>query len=437
MTDRTSRRQFLEQAARTTAAAGVLSALSPAEELLADPRPVPRAQPVRPPAPAEPVRMAVIGTGGMGTGHCESILGLAKKGLTDVRIEALCDICEPRLLAAKKKVDEAQGGSVATFGDYRALLAADLHGVLIATPEHWHAKIAEDAIKAGKDVYLEKPMTLRLKDALRLRDVVMANPSVMFNVGTQYVMTPSYTAAKELIANGTIGKPVWSQTSYCRNSKDGEWLYYDIDPAWQPGVNLNWKAWCGSLGQIPWNPEIYARWRRYRKYSTGIIGDLLVHRITPLIMAMNLGWPTRVVASGGHYIDKAMENHDQVNLQIEFEDEHTMIVAGSTCNELGLETVIRGRKGNLFVGGRNLVLRPEQLFAEEVEEKTIPGPADWGDDQDQLRLHWLESIRTRVAPRSNVDLGTKVMAIVDLAARSMWEGRAFAYQHAKKKVKRL
>jgi predicted dehydrogenase len=426
-----SRRDFLRTAA------GAAAALSfPLEEVLTDTRPMPPARPRTPLGRYEPVRIGVIGTGGMGTEHCQAFMRLVAAGRADLRIEALCDVCDPRLMNAKQKVVEVQGGDVATYRDYRALLARrDLHGVLIATPEHWHGAMAEDALLAGKDVYLEKPMTYDLKDALRLQAVAAAVPDQRLVVGTQYVMTPSYSAARQLVAEGVIGKPVWSQTSYCRNSKEGEWLYYQIDPAWQPGINLDWKAWCGPLGEVPWNPEIYARWRRYRRYSTGIIGDLLVHRITPLVMAIGLGWPVRVVASGGHYIDKAMENHDQVNLNIEFEDEHTMVVAGSTCNEIGFETLIRGHKGNIYLQGRNAVVRPERIYADEGEERTITGEP--GNDHDNLRLAWLDCIRTRGPSPSGIELGVKVMVIVDLAARSLWEQAAFGYVPAEQRVRRL
>jgi predicted dehydrogenase len=437
MTDSTTRRDFLGRTVAATAAVPLLGALA-GEELLADPRPLPHAARRAPLRPDDPVRIGIIGTGGMGTSHLESFVKAHQEGRANVQAVALADVCQPRLEAARQKAEAVQGaGTVQAYGQYRDLLARDdLHGVLIASPEHWHLTMAEDAVKAGKDVYVEKPMTFRLKEALRLWDVQRANPDVIINVGTQYVMTPSYTAAKDLIAAGAIGKPVWSQTSYCRNSKDGEWLYYAIDPAWRPGVNLDWDAWCGPSGKAPWNPEVYARWRRYRRYSTGIIGDLLVHRISPLLMAVNAGWPVRVIASGGHYVDKAMENHDQVNLTIEFEGEHTMIVAGSTANEVGLETLIRGHKGNLYVGGRNAVLRPERLYADEVEERTIVG-ADHGDDQDALRRRWLDCIRTREAPPSPVELGARVMVIVDLAARSMWEGAAFGYDPARRRVRKL
>ena len=428
----TSRRDFL----RTSA--GVAAALTvPVDELLADPRPVPRALPHTPLRPDEPVRIGVIGTGGMGTGHLESFVTAAKEGRANVKVVALADVCQPRLMEARKKAEAVQGPGIDTYTHYSDLLARkDIQGVLIASPEHWHARMAEDAILAGKDVYVEKPMTLRLKDALRLRRVVEENPTAIAIVGTQFVMSPSTVEAKKLIAEGTIGKAVWSQTSYCRNSKDGEWLYYGIDPAWQPGVNLDWDAWCGPLGKAPWDAAVYARWRRYRRYSTGIIGDLLVHKITPLLFAMDLGWPTRVVAAGGHYVDKVMENHDQVNLTIQFEKEHTMIVAGSTANERGLETLIRGHKANLYLDGRTTKLVPEQLFANEVDEQTVTGE-DHGDDQDALRLRWLECIRTREPSPSPVDLGAKVMVIVDLATRSMWEGGAFEFDPQSQKVRKL
>jgi predicted dehydrogenase len=435
-TDGASRREFIARSAAIAATAGTWSALD-AGELLADTSPVgPIAEPPRVGA-FEPVRIAVIGTGGMGTEHCRAFMRFVQDGREDVRIAALSDVCDARLEIARSHIAERQGESPMTTRDYREVLAdPTLHGVLIATPEHWHAKIAEDAIMHGKAVYLEKPMTLRLKDALRLRKVVQSASWDMLEVGTQYTLIPSYIEAKRIIAEGTIGKPVSSQTSYCRNSKEGEWLYYEIDPQWQPGVNLDWREWCGPLGRRDWDPEVYARWRRYRDYSTGIMGDLLVHRMAPLMMALDVGWPARVTASGGHYVDKAMENHDQINLTIEFEGEHTMIVAGSTANELGLETVIRGHKANLFVGGRNTVMRPERLYVEELEETTIEGP-DYGNPQDLLRLDWLDVIRRRKAPASDVHLGTQVMVIVDLATRSLWEGGAFGYDPDRQRVRRL
>ena len=387
----------------------------------------------------ETIRMGVIGPGGMGTGHCMSVLRQVARGDEDVRLVALADVNQVRMGATAAQIDAEQEGEIDQYTDYRELLARDdIHCVLIASPEHWHAKHAEDALMAGKDVYCEKPMTLRLDEALHLREVVKANPDRIFQVGTQKMILPKYIAAREVIDAGTIGKPVFSQTSYCRNTPAGEWNYYGLDPAWKPGENLDWNAWLGSIPYREWDPKIYARWRRYKDFSTGIIGDLLVHQVTPLLMALEnvVGWPTRVVASGGHYIDKEMENHDQVNLNVEFQGEHTMIVAGSTCNEVGLENLIRGQKGNIYLNGRHCEVRPTQPFVDDVEEERIDCP-DIGNDQEALRLNWFKCIRSREMAISNVDHATKVMVIVDLATRSMWEGAAFEFDAERMTVRKL
>ena len=423
-----SRREFIVRSTAAAAGAAFLGAIPGTTRRVHAADPIPKSKPRVAVGPDGMVRIGVIGPGGMGTGHIHAFLDFAKKGQEKVQIVAIAEVEQSRRENAKRICDEAQGeGSCTAYIDYTEMLSRDdIHGVLIASPEHWHAKMAEDALAAGKDVYCEKPMTLRLEEALRLREVQRANPDVLLQVGTQKMQLPKYQAAEKMVAAGKIGKPTFSQTSYCRNSQNGEWLYYKIEDYWKPGENLDWKRWCGPLGERAWDPHVYARWRRYKDYSTGIIGDLLVHEITPLMMALDQGWPTRVCATGGHYIDKAMENHDQVNIEVQFEKGHTMIVAGSTCNEHGLETVIRGHQGNIFLGGGNCVMRPERLFADDVDEETVNCP-NIGNDQHAHRKNWLSCIRTRKKPLADVELGTQVMVVVDLATRSMWEGNAFAF----------
>lgn len=436
-----SRRHFLTTTAATASAGIVLGSLGTTaaariDEIKGSEFVAPKSKPRVALKDADPIRMGVIGTGGMGTGHCDAFMSLNAAGREKVQIVALADVCQPRLDHALQKCESGQQMKVDAYRDYRKLLDRnDVHAVLIASPEHWHSKHAIDSIAAGKDVYLEKPMTLNLDDAVQLHKCMAANPDMILQVGTQMMQLPKYKAAKKVLADGMVGKACWSQTSYCRNSKDGEWLYYAIDPAWEPGKNLDWEEWCGPLGKMKWDPALYARWRRYRKTSTGIIGDLLVHVMTPLCYALDMGWPTRVTASGGHYVDKAMENHDQVNLTVEFEKDHTLVVAGSTCNENGLEILVRGHEGTLYLGGTSPVFRPERLFADEREESTIQCE-DIGNDQDVHRLAWMQCIRTRQQPEGNVEMGTKIMVIVDLATRSMWEGSAFTFDPKTMKAKK-
>jgi predicted dehydrogenase len=375
-----------------------------------------------------PVRMAVIGTGGMGTGHVHAFLDLTKAGRMNVEVVALSDVNKLHLETAQKAAQEKQGGkTVDTYGNYKELLARpDIHGVLIASPEHWHSKMAVDAILAGKDTYLEKPMTLNLQDAFDVYDTVNANPDLIFQVGTQGIQIPKFTEAGKVIKSGLIGKATFSQTSYCRNSKDGEWNYYKIDDRWKPGENLDWDAWCGPIGKMAWDAKRYIRWRRYRKLSTGIIGDLLVHEITPMLYAIRPGWPVEVKAIGSHLIDTEMENHDLVNIQVIFENGHQMIISGSTNNEVGLEKIVRGNKGNIYLNGRHCVVRPERVYSEDFDEKTIECP-DIGNDQDMHRVAWIDSIRSREKAKADVELGTQVMTIVDLATRSIWDGHGYRF----------
>jgi len=423
-----TRRQFLGATALAGAAAVIGASGSNANAKATRLVPAVKSGRVNRPAPGESIRMAIIGTGGMGTGHANAFLSFAERGDADVKIVAIADVCDERRHNCLRGCVEKQSGvDVMHTRDYREVLARDdIHAVLIASPEHWHAQHAIDALHAGKDVYCEKPMTLRLDQAMQVRKAVEAHPDQIFQIGTQMIMLPKYQEARKALKAGKIGTPIWSQTSYCRNSPSGEWNYYGINDAWEPGKTLDWNAWLGALGPREWDPKVYARWRRYRDFSTGIIGDLLVHVMTPMIFALDAGWPVRVDCTGAHMIDKSMENHDQVNMTVLFENGHTMVVAGSTNNEVGLETMIRGNMANMYLNGRHVDIRPERAYVDDIDREEITCP-DIGNDQDKLRLNWLECIRSRQPAASNIDLASKVMVAVDLATRSAWDGRAYKF----------
>ena len=433
-----SRRQLLTSAAAVAGAASLPAhAGSRADDVSAAGRPVPKAPEKRPIPADEPIRLGLIGTGGMGGGHLSSMLAQIAAKAENFQVTALADVnkawLEDKALAAR----EGQPGvTVDTYTDYQELLARpDIDCVLIAAPEHWHATMAVDAIGAGKDVYCEKPMAISLEEAFWMHRTMEANPHMRLQVGTQYMMHGKYKAAKSLIAEGAIGYPTLSQTSYCRNTPSGEWNYYNIDERVKPGDTLDWEAWCGSRGVRDWDPKLYHRWRRYKDFSTGIIGDLLVHVMTPMMYALDRGWPIRVQAAGGHYIDKEMENHDQVFLTIEFEKPHTMVVAGATNNETGLETLIRGNQANLFLNGANCDLRPERPYAEDNEPRTIEcAPIE---DQPSLRLDFLKCVRSREMNVSPVTLGTQVMVVVDLASRALWQSGTWTFDPKSRTVTRV
>jgi len=261
-----TRRDFFKSTAATTA--GVLLGSQAFINGKANARnqdePVEQEQPKDYPADRkEKVRIGVIGTGGMGGAHLRAFLNMRNGMVDNVDIVALCDVAKPRMDANLGSCSNEQGFQVRGYSDYRKLLESnDIDCVLIATPEHWHGQMIIDSMDAGKDVYCEKPMTLRLRDALRVYKYAKGRKEKLL-VGTQYMTYPKYTEAKELIADGAIGHPTFSQTSYCRNSKNGEWLY-GIDDRIIPGETLDWDAWCGPMGKQKWDPEVYHRWRRTR-----------------------------------------------------------------------------------------------------------------------------------------------------------------------------
>lgn len=423
-----TRRQFLGATALAGAAAVIGASGSSANAKTTSLVPAVKAGRINRPAPGDTLRIGIIGTGGMGTGHAYALASFAERGEANVEIVALAEVCDERRASCHKGLSERRPDvEVMHTRDYREILARDdIHGVIVASPEHWHGQHVIDALHAGKDVYCEKPMTLRLDEGLKVRRAVLDHPEQVFQVGTQMIMLPKYQQARKAIKDGKIGTPIWSQTSYCRNSPDGEWNYYGLNPDWKPGVNLDWNAWLGSLGPREWDPKVFARWRRYRDYSTGIIGDLLVHVMTPMIFALDAGWPTEVKATAAHIIDKDMENHDQINMNVMFETGHTMVVAGSTNNEVGLETMVRGNMANMYLNGRHVDIRPERAYVDDIDREEITCP-DIGNDQDQLRLNWLECIRSRQPAASNIDLASKVMVAVDLATRSAWDGHGYKF----------
>src|SRR5687768_12974963 len=220
MSTEVSRRRFLQ----TTAGTAAFGSLAPASVLGANER----------------IRFGVIGCGGMGTGHVGSLV--RRSDADNVRVAAVCDVYQRRVTRARG----ISGGEGHT--DYRRVLDnPDLDAVLIATPDHWHAKLAIEALEAGKHVYLEKPMTLTVEQAIQVRDAVRRYRKVL-QVGPNATADPSYWAAHDAIKAGKIGKVTWAQGSYNRNARTCLFNAHGrIDPTAGPTMSgedhIDWDMW--------------------------------------------------------------------------------------------------------------------------------------------------------------------------------------------------
>ena len=234
------------------------------------------------------VRIALIGTGGMGIGDTQTALMV-----DGIEMVAACDLYDGRLRRAK----ELWGDQLPVTKDYREILERkDIDAVINATTDHWHEKISSDALHKGKHVYCEKPMVQKVEDGHTLIDVSKKTGKV-FQVGSQFASSLLIAKARELMKAGDIGELVFAEAIYDRHSAMGAWQY-SIPPDASPQT-VDWDTYLGSAPKRPWDPLRFFRWRNYRDYGTGIAGDLYVHLLTSLHCITGSKGPNRVYSTGG------------------------------------------------------------------------------------------------------------------------------------------
>ena len=234
------------------------------------------------------VQIAIIGLGGMGTNDVESSL---KVGGT--KLVAVADVYDGRLTHAK----ETWGNDLFTTRHYEEVLARpDVDAVIIATPDHWHSRITIDALKAGKDVYCEKPMVQLLSDGPGVIEAHKSSGRIM-QVGSQRVSSVVYKKAQDLLKQGAIGEFNMVEAWWDRNSAIGAWQY-TIPPDASPST-IDWDRFLGRAPKVPFDAKRMFRWRNYRDYGTGVAGDLFVHLFSGMHFIVGAQGPTRVYSTGG------------------------------------------------------------------------------------------------------------------------------------------
>ena len=222
-----------------------------------------------------------------------------------VELVAASDLYEGRRTHAK----EVFGDKVETYVDYREILARkDVDAVLICVPDHWHARMSIDAMKAGKAVYCEKPMIRGVEEGPAVI-AAQKETKAVFQVGSQYASSVLYDKVKELIRSGALGKVHAIEARYNRNSDIGAWQYSiptDASPE-----TIDWDRFLGEAPKRPFDPVRFFRWRNYWDYGTAVAGDLFIHLLTGIHHATGAIGPTRVAAMGGQrYWDDGRDVYD-------------------------------------------------------------------------------------------------------------------------------
>lgn len=239
-------------------------------------------------SPGDKIRLGLIGAGGQGMGDTREALKIP-----GVELVAAADLYDGRLARAK----EIWGNQLFTTRDYREVLARpDVDAVIIATPDHWHMRISLEAMKAGKDVYCEKPMVQTLEQGKHVIETAQKTNRI-FQVGSQRVSSIVYKKAKDLLASGAIGELNMIEAWWDRSSAIGAWQY-SIPPDASP-TTVDWDRFLGEAPKRGFDATRFFRWRNYRDYGTGVAGDLFVHLFSGLHFVVGTIGPTRVIATGG------------------------------------------------------------------------------------------------------------------------------------------
>lgn len=282
-----SRREFLRLVTASAAVAGVAPAAFGGSRNVEIIEPTPAPTPGRV-GPNDNIRLATIGMGIIGFIDTETALRVP-----GVEFVAASDVYDARL----RRTKEVHGNHIFTTRDYREILARpDVDAVIISVPDHWHARMAVDALEAGKAVYLEKPMVQDLDEGPVVIDAQRRTNGVL-QVGSQSASSALFRKVREIYESGAIGEVNQVEAAYNRNSSLGAWQY-SIPPNVTES-DVDWDRFLGDAPKRPFDPVRLFRWRNYRDYGTAVAGDLFVHLFTEIHTVLSATGPTDVMAHGG------------------------------------------------------------------------------------------------------------------------------------------
>lgn len=390
----------------------------------------------------ERIGIGIIGFGLVGRIHTRNF-----HAQPDARVVGVAETYGPRLEAAAALVGEP----VARFTDFRRLLERkEVDAVVVATPDHWHALMTMLACAAGKDVYVEKPLTLFVQEGRWMTKVAQRYRRVV-QVGTQQRSGPHYQRARDLIRQGRLGKIVSVQCNYFRNVTPG----FGNPPDQDPPPDLNWDLWLGPAPYRQYNPNraIY-HFRWFWDYSGGQMTNLGQHSLDTVHWCLDVKGPRAVTSCGGRYF--LADNGEVPDLQdvlIEYPGFHTVCqwreCAGG-AGETGMGGVwFHGNKGsmNLSRDGyqvipdrkenpTNIVARiigghpvggpqpvPEERAGEYWTEALKDSSGDWKAQYVAHVRNFLDCIKSRKEPNSDLESGHRVATVCHLANISLRVGR--------------
>ena len=353
---------------------------------------------------AETVRIGCIGTGGRALRRLIPNL----RQVEGVRIVAVCDVWDRHLERARTL---AEPGSQATK-DYRAVLERkDVDAVLVATPDHWHVPVTVDACAAGKDVYVEKPLTHEAGEGPRVIEAQNRHRRIV-QVGMQQRSMPHMQKAHEVVRSGALGPIHRIHLSWNRNSRlSNRRPKLGIDPK-----SVDWRRFLGSAPQQPFDEFRFRSWRWFWDFGGGILTDLMVHFIDVANWFCELDQPARAASMGDHYQTQGLwETPDTIQTLLDYPDRQIQVFFEGTFFNARRAARIEfmGRNATLYVDrGRYEVISEKDQSETRTQVGSGERGADFYDEVNGALYHlqnWIDCVRSRKKPNAPAEAGVSAV----------------------------
>jgi len=330
------------------------------------------------------IRIGVIGAGG----RMQALLDCADK-VGPCQIVAVSDVYAPRRDAVK----ERSNGIATTHVDYREVLNKDIDAVLIGSPDHWHVRMAVDALAAGKDVYLEKPVTHTIEEGAVLTQAVRSGKQIL-QCGMQQRSWTHFQDAVDLIQGGSLGRVTQVRTYWWQNYQRN-WPRKPVDTQ-----ALDWKLWLGTAPEQAFSEEKFFRWRWFWDFGGGAMTDLFTHWIDVAHWAMRADQPREAQMLADKYIFDQWDCPDTVQAAFRYPGFDVVYegMMSSSIDDGGLE--FRGTEATLKINRSGF-----SVYREGVQNNPVLKEESFRDGTISHMENFFECVRTRKEPNAPVETG--------------------------------
>jgi predicted dehydrogenase len=375
--------------------------------------------------PSDQLTLGVIGSGGRGT----FVMTIFQKDPA-LRVGAICDVYEPNLENALSVASKKPGNSPKAYRNYKQLLDdKSVNAVLIATPEHWHHRMVLDALAAGKDVYVEKPLCQTPEQGIELIDAEKRSKNIV-QVGMQRRSYDLYQEGRKVVAAGTLGTVRMVRSWWLNNHVGGSRASKLDGP-------LDWEQWQGPAKRHPLDPHRFRNWRFFSDYAGGIVADQGAHIYDGIHMLMDAGYPSAVTAAAGRPHKEGVETPESVVVIAEYPQD---FVGVFTVNYAAMRYKTRNDQLNHLDGDKarmDIGREDFKVYAQGAEETvaiTKSSERGFGYATDLHVMNFLDSVRTRKPPLAPMWLGFQAALVVQLANLSLKQGRRMKWNATARRV---